>query len=246
MKPNLPQFQIRCDEQVFTVRSLSLNDMMTDRFWSQGRFYESKVLTMVRAFNLEGTYIDVGANMGNHSIFFLNCCRCTKLIAIEAVWDVYEVMVHNVTSNNPRDIPFEPMHWAVAERGGMIATWDCVDPHNIGGTQMQVRDRTADDTTRVDRNRSVLTARIDDLVKATENVAVIKLDIEGGEAHAIVGAYETIARCQPLLIAEATTPHNVNQLDDMLRRLGYMRCPRTPKKHTYLWWSKPLAQWPVY
>jgi FkbM family methyltransferase len=47
----------------------------------------------------------------------------------------------------------------------------------------------------------VQVARVDDLV--SHPVALIKVDVEGGEYHALSGAERTIARCRPVIVLEA-------------------------------------------
>lgn len=46
-------------------------------------------------------------------------------------------------------------------------------------------------------------ARVDDLVPADLPVRLVKLDIEGGEYHALQGASATIRRCRPYVVFEA-------------------------------------------
>jgi FkbM family methyltransferase len=47
-------------------------------------------------------------------------------------------------------------------------------------------------------------ARIDDLVPTSAHIAFIKIDIEGGEFHALRGAASTIRRCRPVVVLEAS------------------------------------------
>ncbi len=53
------------------------------------------------------------------------------------------------------------------------------------------------------REITVKRARIDDLVPATEKVRLVKIDIEGGEYHALLGASEVIRRSRPFVVMEA-------------------------------------------
>lgn len=50
---------------------------------------------------------------------------------------------------------------------------------------------------------TVEVVRLDDVIEADESIAFIKLDIEGGEYHALRGALATICRCQPVIVFEA-------------------------------------------
>ncbi|KAA3622481.1 MAG: FkbM family methyltransferase, partial [Proteobacteria bacterium] len=47
-------------------------------------------------------------------------------------------------------------------------------------------------------------ARLDDVVEPSDEISFIKLDIEGGEYHAMVGASTVIAECRPVIVFEAS------------------------------------------
>ena len=46
-------------------------------------------------------------------------------------------------------------------------------------------------------------ATLDELIPTGERIAFMKIDIEGGEYHALKGAVSTIRRCQPVIVFEA-------------------------------------------
>jgi FkbM family methyltransferase len=50
---------------------------------------------------------------------------------------------------------------------------------------------------------TVNVVRLDDVLPDEQSVAFIKLDIEGGEFHALLGAAGTIRRCRPVIVFEA-------------------------------------------
>jgi FkbM family methyltransferase len=51
---------------------------------------------------------------------------------------------------------------------------------------------------------------LDEVIPANEKIAFIKLDIEGGEYHAIKGGIETIRRCRPVIVFESGS-HSIGQ-----------------------------------
>jgi hypothetical protein len=67
-----------------------------------------------------------------------------------------------------------------------------------------LRQRAYDRVDAVIQTISVQVARLDDIIPQSVTVALIKLDIEGGEYHAMLGAAETIIRSQPIIIFEAS------------------------------------------
>jgi FkbM family methyltransferase len=50
----------------------------------------------------------------------------------------------------------------------------------------------------------VQTKRLDDLIPEDVQVDFIKMDIEGGEYHAMLGGAKTILRCRPMIVFEAS------------------------------------------
>lgn len=232
-----PTYTIYCENKPFRVESPSLTDQLTRKYWARGNFYEGKLLQFIRSLQLTGTYVDCGANLGNHSIFFANFCQPTRLLSIEAVPVIYDIMVRNVQRNLPDNANFEPANWALHHRGGWVAEFDPPNPQNLGGTEMRIRPRHVNDTVTGLRANTVHTLALDDLIAPDEHVAVIKMDLEGGEPMALVGAAATVMRCQPLLVIEANRPGMLETLDSMVAGfgLGYRRLPETPKKLTYLW-----------
>lgn len=67
-------------------------------------------------------------------------------------------------------------------------------------------------------NVSCALCRLDDVVSSFDDVAVIHLDVEQYEKHALQGALLTIRRCRPILILE-TVPQE--WVDRHLAPLGY-------------------------
>jgi FkbM family methyltransferase len=87
---------------------------------------------------------------------------------------------------------------ALAERDGEAAfTFVENDPGYSG-----LRRRAYVRTDPVTRQLAVRTRRLDDLLPHDCPVAAIKLDLEGGEYHALLGARATIRRCRPVIIFE--------------------------------------------
>jgi len=91
-----------------------------------------------------------------------------------------------------------------------------------------LRQRVYDRPDPVLRPLTVNVVRVDDVVPGDAPVAFIKIDIEGGELHALRGAEHTIRRCRPTIVFEAsaksTGQYGVESEDVyqfITERLGY-------------------------
>lgn len=65
----------------------------------QRTFVDAELLEFIRGRGLAGTYVDVGANIGNHSLFFLRETRCTRLVAVEANAQLVPHLEANLTAD---------------------------------------------------------------------------------------------------------------------------------------------------
>lgn len=66
-------------------------------------FYENKLLSHIKNNIKGGLFVDVGANIGNHTCFFSLFCA-TRVIAIEPVKENYELLLKNIEINNIKNV----------------------------------------------------------------------------------------------------------------------------------------------
>ena len=75
-----------------------------------------------------------------------------------------------------------------------------------------------------------------------ENVGLIKIDIEGNELNAILGADDTIARCKPFMMFEAWPwewyDTNRKRLFNYVSSLGYRVLPING--YEQMWLAEPM------
>lgn len=163
------------------------------RHYEQGRFYEDAMLDYIRSLGREGVYVDIGANIGNHTVFFDRFCASSEVHAFE-----------------PGDFA-----WPYLQEN----TGQCKHTtiHNVG---LSSQNHAAENT--VGNHHITFDARPLDEYEL-ENVCVVKIDIEGMECPVLVGAAETILKSRPFLFIEAHTDKEVAQQGEILEPLGYTR-----------------------
>lgn len=156
-----------------------------------GRFYETEELEIIRRHcPKNAVFADIGANIGNHSLFALKMLGVKKLI------------------------PFEPNPVAIAiltSNLGLNGVLAKVDLSHLGvGLSDVAQDGLAMEVSKPNKNLGagriveggdLRVIRGDDAL-ADEEVDFIKIDVEGMEMQVLGGLSETLARCRPALFIE--------------------------------------------
>lgn len=125
-----------------------------------------------------GVALDVGAHVGFWSMWLAK--DFAEVHAFEPVQDHADCFARNVTSSNVT------LHRnAVGAREGMAGVDQ--DRENSGKTALTA-------------GRSVRVHSIDSY--GFQNVSLIKIDVEGYESQVLLGAVDTIVRCQPTIVFE--------------------------------------------
>ena len=172
--------------------------------WAKGQFYESGVLKHIRKLGLTGTYIDVGMNRGNHTLFFAHLCNSREVLSFEPF--LYHI------KNAER----------LLELNGVR---DKVRMFNIALSSKKSRI----DLSFGNKTTSALTVRLDDI--SPDGVSLIKIDVEGGEMEVLKGALSTIRKDKPYIIVEIFD-ESLDETTKFIENLGYKR-GRKFKSPTY-------------
>ena len=162
-----------------------------------GEPYERKLLHDVNNLRPTGAAFDVGAHVGNHSLWFAAVCGL-KVHAWEPYPESLRRLRLNLALNPNLDITVHP--WAAgAETGrGRIS----------GGMTIQL-----------DRG-DIPVHRIDDHL-AIDDLAVVKVDVEGMEPHALTGMLGHLERCSPVIYTECHSRAAHAAVAEVLEPLDY-------------------------
>ncbi|HWB10621.1 MAG TPA: FkbM family methyltransferase [Pirellulales bacterium] len=178
-----------------------------------GEFSEQEVQLFRAVVQPGQTVLDVGANIGAHSVALARLVTVTgKVMAFEPQRGLFYALCGNVAQNNLRQVRCYLA--AVGETAGTIAVpeLDGDMQANYGGIGL------ADGLGSVP-TEPVPLMRIDDLQLSACHF--IKVDVEGMEERVLRGAAETIRRFRPLLYVEDDRPDRSEDLRAFLFELGY-------------------------
>ena len=201
----------------------------------EGHFYETQrhgLLNVIYRTCRGGTFIDAGAFIGNHSLFFAACCQAERVLAFEPVREAFDHLTANLRLNALSSVTaYNVALGDQVRRVGLC--FSSVDPGQ-GGAMMTTVDESG---------ASVPMQRLDDIIsqQGIEQLTCIKIDVEGYSLPVLRGARESIGRFRPVVTCECRTAEEYQAVDDFLRELGYgVHCVQgkpfamnhTP---TYLW-----------
>lgn len=184
------------------------------RHLATGRFYEEDLLRQVRALGLPGPYLDVGAFIGTHQVFF--ACECgAKTVAIEPDPEAYALLARNAC----RYQAGITLHAAVHDR------WKSAQmvPAPAGNRGMA----------QIAEHGPIRVLRIDELDIPVPGL--IKIDVEGMEMAVLRSAAWVIEVGRPVIVAEARTSPELCAIEEFLGPRGYDRSGPYAKTPTYLW-----------
>lgn len=191
-----------------TVCSFLVRDIADyiQRHHYEGRFYSREELMLIRDHYKGGTFVDIGANVGNHSIFAAKVMRAPNVIAIEPNPAAYKILNCNLALNELGNV-VRHIACGLSDHEGVAAV-EKIGEANLGGAQLREGDGGA-----------VLLRRGDELLSDVD-VGFIKIDVEGMELGVLRGLEQTIRRSRPSILVEVDEPHR-SEFEAVCHGLGY-------------------------
>jgi FkbM family methyltransferase len=194
--------ELRFDDEGFTETPWVYRPLVRER-----KLYEERFLEHIRSLDRRGVYVDVGAHLGTHTVWFASLCPATHVHAFEPVGRFAGVVQRNLAANGVSDRV--TLHRVgLSDRAGRASNRLSLE-HQVG---------FVDEAAATDESFEIV--RLDKVVRRGP-VAVLKLDVEGMEAAALRGAGRILSKWRPAVFAEAHSPAAAEEIGQVLRRYGY-------------------------
>lgn len=183
--------------------------------------YENASLRLVEKFisdklprSQDAVLLDIGANIGNHSVFFSSMFK--KVYAFEPNPVTYEVLrINSEYACNNKNI--ESFNFGLSDTEDAFSF--CVNPLNIGGSAIVAENDKASDIISVSVKPLDKIRELED-----EVIALIKIDVEGHELNVLRGAEKTLTKNKPAILFEqqaAEIQDGSSEVINYLKELGY-------------------------
>jgi len=158
-----------------------------------------------------GAVLDIGANIGNHSIFFSELFE--KVYAFEPNCRTFELLKFN-----SQDRKIHPYNFGLSDQNTVAEFFQSTT--NVGGSHVlssAPKNGTA--------STSVNLKRLDDLDELKDSdISIIKIDVEGHESQVLNGGRDLLSKAKPVVLFEQTLDEirdGTSKTIAILTELGY-------------------------
>lgn len=176
-------------------------EYISDIIEQTGWYYEPKTIDYIKNLNLKDCNIlDIGANIGNHSHAMRKFTTNCQIGSFEPYQKNMDILKRNATFSYPNFVTNknDENNYSIAPVWG---------ENNLGYIKQ------------TENGEKVQSTFID--YYGFDNIGLIKIDIEGHELEALKGAFNTIEKSKPCIIAEHHTNEEHLQVMDYLKQFGY-------------------------
>lgn len=168
-------------------------EIVSDNMRCNNTFFEIDFLKFIHInYPNQNEILDIGANIGNHSLFFLKFLRCNKVHAFEPM-ESNLILLNKNTEAFLEKITIYDI--ALSDREGNLPLYNSqVD--NDGGFSLH---KYLNGSSFIVKN-SIPTIKLDSY--NLNNITMIKIDVENHENEVLDGARDTIIRNKPIIFIE--------------------------------------------
>lgn len=209
--------------QSFVVKGISYSDHIYKIITQNQVFYEIDLLEYIEDITKDinkTLCIDIGANIGNHSIF-LGKFVGSHVISVEPNPLILPILNENLQNNIDNYTLFD---CALGEKPG---SGKVVMPDNSSANIGMAKIEIGVPNNGQQQNALVYVRTLDSIYEEwlgdgnNGEVLLIKIDVEGMELDVLKGATTILTKFRPHLFVEAITKDELKKLENFLSKFGY-------------------------
>ncbi|PDT50367.1 hypothetical protein CO661_01605 [Sinorhizobium fredii] len=168
------------------------------RILLRGRWYEQEMLDYIRSLGIGGNYLDVGANIGNHSVYFAMNTEADRIFSFEPTRRA-RLALNKFVELNGLWTKISTIPYACSDAEGEIEVVE-----SIASTAERLK---------------YPCRRIDDLIHVP--ISLVKMDIEGAEPYALRGAVRVLQESKPVMFIEVHDDNHMSEIMSIIGPIGY-------------------------
>jgi FkbM family methyltransferase len=169
------------------------NESVSDNMVETNNFFEINFLDYIaKNYGNQTGILDIGANIGNHSLFFAKFINCQKVYAFEPFPTNIELLKQNLCDFADKSQIYEI---ALSNKEGTMPLYNS-QAENFGGFSLHSYSNGSSFVV----NSSINVITLDSL--NLSNISMIKIDVENHENEVLEGAKQTILLNKPIIFLE--------------------------------------------
>lgn len=212
------------DTRIYETRHGQMLGLAGDRYVSRslelyGEFSKGEWDLFAQFVKPGWTVVEVGSNIGTHTVPLAQACAPAPLYAFEPQQRVFQLMCANLALNGVLNAMALPDACGDHEGHVIVPSVNYAATGNFGGISVHGEDE--------DVSGVKTRLRTIDSLELPE-CHFIKIDVEGFEPSVLRGAARTIERRRPILYVENDRPANQQEVISLIHGMGYVlywHCP---------------------
>ncbi|MHA7864880.1 FkbM family methyltransferase [Flagellimonas marinaquae] len=166
------------------------------------------------------TFWDVGANIGYYSIIGSKTNPTLTVEAFEPSMGPMTYLSENIKINNvSKRVKINP--YALSDDTGDIDFYEIYNPKFPSILNLSGEHNTGAKNKILSKKTKVAAKCLDDVRRDSNQIDLIKIDVEGSEIQVLKGGIETIKDDRPIIICEVLFGLNESDLDLMFQNMNY-------------------------
>ena len=150
-------------------------------------------------------FIDIGANIGNHALYFTKELKVKKVVSFEPTDETYWILEKNIEINSLEDrVELHKVGISDCESHALATKYSM---ENLGGISLSETEKGG-----------IQLITLDSM--DFDNVYFIKIDVEGMEKRVLIGGINTIRKYHPYIMIESF-PQSFSDVKAILEPEGY-------------------------
>lgn len=190
-----------------------INSDIGRELYFYGKFEKEELEICQKFINEDSTVIDIGANIGIHSVFFANLAPKGMILSIEPQTTIYPILLHNIKKYNN----IIPLNIAV-DKNLNISQFFIAEDNAYSSLKDTKRKKIVN-------NQKTICLPIDLIIDIFKKVDFVKIDVEGFETNVVLSMRKLLERDKPVVFVEIYRGLNSNpdpqSTIDILIDMGY-------------------------
>ena len=225
-KLSMPDSTIQIGNALFYLPNFPV-DMIQRMIVTRNNYFDPYALQVIDEYlPNQSTILDIGANIGNHSLYWAIERNAKKIYSFEPLDSIYKILAKNVEINKLEDIII-PHNFGLYKED-TNASVEHTNLVNLGNTSFKPGDKGRFKLKRLDS------------LGIEDKIDLIKIDVEGVEVEVLVGGTETIKKSQPTIVVESF--HRKFEVDNFMDSIDYELVKTIREGEDYIYQPKGKSE----